>query len=149
MTEPQAEPQTARRPPLAGQAGRILVVDDDAISCEVAKWILERYGFEVIVADSAATARRALQEQPPSLVLMDVHIGRVTGIDLVAALRNGEICIDSSVPVIMVTSDRTRGTLFKAIDLNIQGYILKPYLPDLLVDKVESALAASKADSEE
>lgn len=119
---------------------RILVVEDDPVCGELAKSILEKNGFEVTLADTALDAREALDKCPPALVLMDVHLGDASGIELVKFMRAGSTCSD--VPVIVVTSDRMRGTLLEATGVNVQGYLLKPYEPDLLVEKVTDLLGS-------
>ena len=122
---------------------KVLVVDDDATSCDLAKFILERHGYSVSLADSVEKARFGLNHNTPDLVLMDVHIGKMNGIEIVDAVRKGIVCDNPSIPIIMLTADRGRETLLSAAERNIQGYILKPYLPGVLVQKVESTLRAA------
>lgn len=122
---------------------RILVVEDDAISGELAKYILERNGFQVVVAKTAVAAKEALSRTPPDLVLMDIHLGDANGLQLIKRLRAGSTCPD--VPVVVTTSDRMRDTLLDAVDVNVQGYLLKPYQPSLLVEKVRAALEGPRA----
>jgi DNA-binding response OmpR family regulator len=120
---------------------RILVVEDDDTCAELLGSVLERSGFEVVVAATAFAAKEAMNERHPDLVLMDVHLGDWNGIDLVKALRaNG---MPADVPIIIVTSDRKRATLRNAIGVNVQGYILKPYEPGFLVSKVRAVLERS------
>ena len=123
----------------------ILIVDDDAISREIARFILEKYGFEVIVAESSKEAQRMLAAESPRLVLMDIHLGHANGIALIAALRKGHLSSNANVPVIYITSDSTMRTAGQAIGPDIQGYILKPYVPALLIKKVREALQGGAA----
>ncbi|HUT11275.1 MAG TPA: response regulator [Thermoguttaceae bacterium] len=122
---------------------RILVVEDDAISGAMAKHILERNGFEAIVAETVADAKAALIRHPPALVLMDIHLGNANGLRLIKALRIGHTCPD--VPIVIVTSDRMQDTVREAAGLKVQGYLLKPYQPHLLVGKVKAVLAESSS----
>ncbi|MHC4399263.1 MAG: response regulator [Planctomycetota bacterium] len=126
---------------------RILVVDDSDICSELAKGILERSGFEVIVADTAWEAKYVLNEGPPALVLMDIHLGDANGIELGKMMRSGTTC--PSVPVIVITGDRMRDTLLDAMGVNIQGYLLKPYEPSVLVGKIREVLHKSEQDEED
>jgi CheY-like chemotaxis protein len=130
------------RVPTSFTSSRILVVEDDTISGELAKHILERHGFDVVVAKTAVAAKEALSRHPPDLVLMDIHLGDANGLELIKRLRAGTTC--PNVPVIVTTSDRMRDTLFDAVDVNVQAYLLKPYQPSLLVQKVKTVLATSK-----
>jgi len=122
----------------------ILIVEDNAICGAMAKHILERNGFDVVVAASAEEAKGALTRHSPALVLMDIHLGNSNGLYLVKALRTGHTCPD--VPVVIVSSDRMQGTVHDAVDLNVQGYLVKPYPPSLLVEKVKSVLAESREE---
>lgn len=117
---------------------RILVVDDDDVSATVASGLLESFGFTVDVATNADSAMRVLSRQKPDLILMDVHLDHANGLDVVLTLREGLICPD--VPVIVVTADRSRGTLADALGVEVQGYVLKPYESTFLVEKVCNVL---------
>lgn len=118
---------------------QILVVDDEPVSLELAKFILEKNGFDVIAADSAATAKRLLENGEPALILMDVHLGDANGLRLVRTLRERNGCHD--VPVIVVTADSMRQTVCEAISVDVQGYLRKPYESAMLVEKVKNVLA--------
>lgn len=121
---------------------RILVVEDDPICIELARYILEYANFVVDVAQTPEEATALMQKHQPDLVLMDIHLEYANGIQLIAALRKGSVCPD--VPVIIVTSDIMRDTLSNAMDVDIQGYFLKPYDSQLLVEKVRAVLLESK-----
>ncbi len=125
-------------------SSRVLVVEDDTISGEMVKHILERNGFDVVVARTGMAAKEALSKLPPDLVLMDIHLDDANGLELIKRLRAGSTC--PNVPVIVTTSDRMRDTVLDAAGVNVQGYLLKPYRPDLLVQKVKAVLATSKAE---
>jgi DNA-binding NarL/FixJ family response regulator len=75
---------------------------------------------------------------------MDVHLGDVNGIELVKRMRRAHIGPD--VPVIVVTSDRIRETVLDAMAADVQGYLLKPYEPRILADKVGAVLEKWKAE---
>ncbi len=126
----------------ASPAGnRILIVEDDEISGELATNILEKSGFDVTVATTAHDAIDAVLEDSPALILMDIQLGDANGIDLVKTMRRRNICPD--VPVIVVTSDRMRETMLYAMTADVQDYILKPYEPRLLADKVGAILESN------
>ena len=72
-----------------------------------------------------------------------LHPGDANGIELVRMMRRRSICGD--VPVIVVTGDRMRETLRDAMRADVQGYVLKPYEPHVLAEKVGAALKKSKA----
>jgi DNA-binding NarL/FixJ family response regulator len=76
---------------------------------------------------------------------MDVHLGAANGLRLVEALRRGGRCPD--VPVIICSADRMAATVKIAARLNVQGYLLKPYMPSGLVTMVKSVLAQPTLES--
>ena len=123
----------------------ILLVEDSEICADIAQHILESHGLTVTVASNAAVAKLALEKHTPSLILMDVHLGTANGLRLVESLRHGGRCPD--VPVIVCSADRMATTVKLAAKLNIQGYVIKPYAPNVLVTKVKSVLAQSTLES--
>lgn len=126
---------------------RILVVDDNPLSCELAEWILIRNGFDAVSANTAEKAWRTLRADHFDAILMDVHLGHVNGIRLVAAIRSGCVCKNKHVPVIMVSADGTPSTVVSAAERSIQGYVVKPFSPAVLIDKINAVLktAAKRA----
>ena len=123
----------------------ILLVEDSEICADIAQHILENHGLKVTVAPNAAAAKVELERHTPSLILMDVHLGAANGLRLVESLRHGGRCPD--VPVIVCSADRMETTVKLAAKLNIQGYVVKPYAPNVLVTKVKSVLAQSTLES--
>ncbi|NLS90920.1 MAG: response regulator [Planctomycetaceae bacterium] len=130
--------------PVAGpsdDAPEVLLVEDSEICADIARHILESHGLNVTVAPTAELARIELEKRTPSLIVMDVHLGTANGLRLVKALRQGGLCPD--VPVIVCSADRMTTTVRLAARLNIQGYLVKPYVPNELVTRVKSVLAQS------
>ena len=121
---------------LAGR--RVLVIDDDEICGDLARFILEHQGCLVDVAETPHSASIRMMEHKPDVVLMDVHLGSANGIKLIESIRRGNRCPD--VPVIVVTADHDRYTFSEAIGILIQGYVLKPYDAHFLIDKVAEVL---------
>ncbi len=130
----------------AAKITRVLVVDDDQISGEFAKVVLEESGYVVDVARSPESARFAFDRHCPDLVLMDVHLGHANGVKLVAAMRKGTVFPE--VPVVMVTSDRTYETVTDAASVKIQGYIIKPFDTRFLIKKIRNVLRESQPGEE-
>lgn len=119
--------------------GPILVVEDDEVSGELAKGILELNGFEVILARTLSDAKAAFVRHRPPLVLVDIHLGSDNGIDLVRAIRTKSTW--PHTPIIMVSSDQHRRTVMDAGEAKVQGYLIKPYDPAALITRVQAALA--------
>jgi chemosensory pili system protein ChpA (sensor histidine kinase/response regulator) len=124
-------------------ADAVLLVEDDIVSAELGRGLLERNGFRVVVARSGDAAIHELVRQKPALVLMDIHLGSSDGLHVVKMMRSRSELED--VPVIIVTSDRHRDTLFDALETHVQGYLLKPYQPKEFIEKVKNAMHGSQS----
>jgi CheY-like chemotaxis protein len=119
--------------------GAVLIVEDDIVSAELARRILERNGYDAVVAKTDDEAISELSKRRFQLVLMDVHLGTGDGLRVVRMMRaRTDLQV---IPVIVITSDRQRDTLFEAAELQVQGYLLKPYHPKELIHKVKSAIS--------
>jgi CheY-like chemotaxis protein len=124
---------------------KILLVEDNEICADMAQHILESHGLDVTVASTAETAKIALERQVPSLIVMDVHLGATNGLRLVEAVRHGGQC--PNVPVIVCSADRMAATVQLAARLDVQEYLVKPYVPSVLVSKVKGVLARTAMES--
>lgn len=113
---------------------RVLVIDDDAAIVKTANRMLSMEGFDVVGCSNPDEAL-ALSEQV-DVVLCDVHLGTMTGMELIKRLRKTGV----EAPVIMISGDRTRETVVDCIDAGIVDYIIKPFSRALLVEKVTTHL---------
>lgn len=119
----------------------ILVVDDSAPLRTVTRNLLSKRGFDIVEAGDAAQAIRFLQGGGRvDLVLSDVEMPNMDGVEMLAIIR-GRLQ-RKELPVVMVTSVRDLNVLKKAKTLGVQGWVLKPYDHDILVQIVRKALAA-------
>jgi DNA-binding response OmpR family regulator len=130
-------------PEESGAADTVLLVEDDIVSAELARGLLERNGFYVIVAKTGDAAIHELVRQRPALVLMDIHLGSSDGLHVVKMMRSRSDLQD--IPVIIVTSDRHRDTLFDAMETRVQGYLLKPYQPKEFIEKVKNVMHGAQS----
>jgi DNA-binding NarL/FixJ family response regulator len=117
---------------------RVLVVDDDRGYRALARNLLERAGFSVVEAANADEALAAAEDSPPHVVLLDVHLPRVSGYELFRELRDRH---GEDLPIMFVSGarteayDRTVGLLLGAED-----YLVKPFDPDELVARVRRSV---------
>ena len=111
---------------------KILVVDDEADVCDFVKGFFEERGFEVIMALSGAEALKALRKQKPGLILLDITMKGIDGIETLKRIR----AADKNVNVIMVTASDDQGTMDEAAKLGACKYISKP----LVLETLESAV---------
>ncbi len=83
---------------------RVLVVDDDADTRELYRWVFETRGFDVEEAENGAIAVALAHAHPPDLVLLDNDMPVMTGLDAARALRADPTC--AAVPILMLSGDR-------------------------------------------
>jgi len=117
----------------------ILVVEDDPDIRHLVSYKLTKGGFDVVEAPDGAAALRAARESPPDLVLLDVRMPRMSGIEVCRELRAG--ALDPRVPIIMLTARARPQDLEQGYAAGATEYIVKPFSPRDLQDRVEAALA--------
>ena len=116
--------------------GNILVVDDDADIREVLADRLESLGYRVFAAETAKVGLELLERQNPQLVLLDIEMPDMNGIDMLREIRRGE----HDVTVVMITA---YGTIERAVEAMKEGaydFIPKPFEPDHIALIVAKAL---------
>lgn len=114
-------------------AKRILVVDDSAFARRTLRQILERGGFEVEEATGGNEAMERYQLQKPDLVLLDVVMGEVGGIEVLKSLRQ----IDPEAAVLIATADIQMTTKEEAIGAGAAGLVNKPFKPEEVLGEVQ------------
>lgn len=118
---------------------RVLVVEDDATVSDVVVRYLEREGYEVeSVPDGAAALDRAIAE-PPDLVLLDVMLPGLDGLEVCRRLR-----AVSAVPIIMLTARGEETDRITGLDRGADDYVTKPFSPRELTARVRSVLRRSR-----
>jgi len=117
---------------------RILLVEDNDQNRELFEFLLEEAGYEIVSAPDAVSAREAFNAELPDLVLMDMSLPGIHGLDLVREIRG--LPGGSDVPVIAVTALAMRGDKEKFLAGGCDGYIAKPIEPAAFVSEVERFL---------
>ncbi|MEZ5997684.1 MAG: ATP-binding protein, partial [Hyphomonas sp.] len=128
--EPAKLPDTHARAkaadePLSLSGTRALVVDDNGINRRVARSFLEHYGLVISEAADGFEALELLAKEPFDLVLMDVHMPRLDGVEAFHRLRDME-SPNRTTPVVALTADSMRGDREKFMAKGFDGYISKP-----------------------
>ena len=112
----------------------VLIVDDDRTHRQILKMTLVRGGFSVRELDSGRTALAAAKEQQPDLVLLDIAMPGMSGLEVCAQLKADEIT--RALPVIMLTAVATPEHIQRALDAGAADYILKPFDPERVLKAV-------------
>src|SRR3984893_4609427 len=104
--------------------GRLLIVDDNEMNRDMLARRLERKGYEVDVAESAKLLLERVQQDGADLVLLDIEMPEVSGLEALRLLREAYSPID--LPIIMVTAKNQSEDIVKALDLGANDYLTKP-----------------------
>lgn len=120
-----------------------LLVDPSITMRRIITHILRSAGFETILeAGDAGEAAAHLGEQgnPLSLMITEWDLPAGSGLDLVAQLRGNQESAET--PVLMLTARNSREEVMQAVEAGVDGYVLKPFSPELLRAKIDQALPA-------
>jgi two-component system, chemotaxis family, chemotaxis protein CheY len=116
---------------------KILIVDDSALSRRTLRRILESAGYEAVEADDGMAALEIYFLEKPRLVLLDLVMKGMYGLDVLLKLRE----MDPHVRVVVASADIQSSTRQMAEEAGALGFINKPFLPEQVIANVESALA--------
>jgi len=119
--------------------GRILVVDDSGLARRRARGILESAGYEVIEAEDGMSALEHYVVSKPDLVLLDLVMKGMYGLDVLTKLRQ----IDGAARVIVVSADVQTSSHDMVADAGAAGFLTKPIEADEVLTLVGSTLAGT------
>ncbi|GLZ28743.1 DNA-binding response regulator [Lentzea sp. NBRC 105346] len=122
-----------------GEQGRVLVVDDDETVRDVVRRYLEVAGFDVDVAGDGAEGLRLFSATGPDLVVLDVMMPRLNGLEVCRRLRQV-----SQVPVVMLTALGEEENRIAGLQLGADDYVTKPFSPKELTLRVASVLRRAR-----
>ena len=117
---------------------RVLVVEDERTVSEVVERYLRREGYEVAVAADGAEGLRLAKEWVPELVVLDLMLPEVDGLEVCRQLRK-----ESQVPIIMLTARGEETDRVVGLEIGADDYMVKPFSPRELVARVKSVLRRS------
>jgi chemosensory pili system protein ChpA (sensor histidine kinase/response regulator) len=110
----------------------VMVVDDSLTVRRVTQRLLERSGYEVLLAKDGVDALRQLQDVRPDVMLVDIEMPRMDGFDLTRHVRGTELT--RSIPIVMITSRTADKHRRMAMELGVNAYLGKPYQDNELLD---------------
>ena len=119
----------------------ILVVDDEPKIVRLARDYLEQSGFRVLPADDGSTAVAAARHEKPDLVVLDLNLPGMDGLDVCRLLRR-----ESNVPIIMLTARAEEMDRLIGLELGADDYIVKPFSPRELVARVRAVLRRTQGE---
>ena len=117
----------------------VLYVEDNEYNRKIVRQLLSRTTYRLREAADGESALGMVREERPDLVLMDVQLPKMSGLDVTRALRTDPATAD--VPIIVVTSFALSGDEQRALAAGASAYIAKPYSPRELLALIQQFLA--------
>jgi chemosensory pili system protein ChpA (sensor histidine kinase/response regulator) len=134
---PAASAAAAPRKPV------VMVVDDSLTVRKVTQRLLEREGYQAVLAKDGVDALEQLQQSVPDLMLVDIEMPRMDGFDLTRHVRGNEAT--QAIPIIMVTSRTADKHRNYALGLGVNAYFGKPFQEPILLAAIAGLLGADVA----
>ena len=121
---------------------RILIVDDEERIVQTVKAYLDQEGFKTYTASDGEEALRAFEEKGPDLIVLDLMLPRLSGIEVTKKIR-----ATSNVPIIMLTAKASEADRVVGLELGADDYVVKPFSPRELVARVRAVLRRIDGDT--
>jgi signal transduction histidine kinase/ActR/RegA family two-component response regulator len=129
---PAASAQTAKV--------RVLLAEDNIINQKVATRMLERLGYDVIVAGDGRQALDLLENEAIDVVLMDVQMPELDGFEATRLIREREAAAGGHVPIVAMTAHAMAGDKERCLQAGMDGYVSKPVQKDELLAAIQGAI---------
>ncbi len=121
---------------------KILVVDDDLELLGLVAYALRQAGYLVVEASDGVAAMAAFEREEPSLVILDVNLPRLSGLEVCKRVR----AASPDVPIMMLTVRSGEEDQVQALDLGADDYLTKPFSPRTLLARVRALLRRAGSD---
>jgi two-component system response regulator MtrA len=122
---------------------RVLVVDDDQALSEMLGIVLRAEGYEALFCDDGSKAQGIFKETKPDLVLLDLMLPGIDGIEVCKRIRS-----ESGVPIVMLTARGDTLDVVKGLESGADDYIVKPFKPKELVARIKARLRKDDVKAE-
>jgi DNA-binding response OmpR family regulator len=117
----------------------VLVVDDDPDVCDLVTYKLEQSGFDVRRASDGDGALREVAKQIPDLVLLDIMMPGISGLEVLQRWRGS--AATAAMPVIMLTAKAQENDVERGFELGADDYVVKPFSPRELARRVTTVMS--------
>ncbi len=121
---------------------RILIVEDDPDIAQLVARYLEKAGFTTEIASSGRDALQAVGVRPPDLLVLDLMLPQIDGLEVCRMLRAG--AATSALPIIMLTARAEESERIVGLELGADDYLAKPFSPGELVARVRALLRRAR-----
>jgi two-component system, OmpR family, response regulator MtrA len=129
---------------LNGMKSRVLVVDDDPALAEMLTIVLRGEGFDTAVVGDGTRALPAVRDLRPDVVLLDLMLPGMNGIDVCRAIRT-----ESGVPIVMLTAKTDTVDIVLGLESGADDYVVKPFKPKELVARIRARVRRTETEPAE
>lgn len=140
----QSAPQISN----TGNGLRILLAEDNVVNRQLAVRLLEKRGYTVVIAKNGIEALAAVEREEIDMVLMDVQMPEMDGLEAIRAIRSNEKISKRHLPIISLTAHVMKGDREKSIEAGADDYIPKPIQPANLFAAMERMNPSRRDDGE-
>jgi two-component system chemotaxis response regulator CheY len=117
---------------------KILFVDDSESIREIVNFTLENEGYEVLLSDNGKNALAHLNGQDINLIITDLHMPEMNGIDLIKEVR--QMSKYQRIPILFLTTESQSEKKMEARDAGATGWIIKPFVPTKLLAAINKVM---------
>ncbi len=119
--------------------GKILIIDDDESIIQILEARLSSYGYQVIYSQNGDNIINKVKSEKPNLILLDILMPSKDGFIVCSELKEDRYT--KKIPIIMLTSKSDTQSVKKALYMGAVDYIVKPFNPTIIIQKIENVLA--------
>ena len=120
---------------------RIVIADDDPVIISLVSVRLEIAGYEMLTAANGNEALALIRKSKPLAVILDIDMPGKSGIEVLDAIKADPAT--DTLPVMMLTGERDSGTVMQAMGSGAGDYMVKPFQPDRLLDRIDRMVRSS------
>lgn len=117
---------------------KVLLVEDNPQNRYLITFLLQKSGYEVVIAEDGEEAVEAVPQHRPDVILMDVQLPKIDGYEATRRIKSDERF--SAIPVLALTAHSMKGDRTKALEAGCDDYITKPVDIDVLLRRIEEVL---------
>ena len=117
---------------------KVLVVEDNCDNLRLISYALQRYGYEIISADTGTKGVEMAIAEHPDFIIMDINLPEIDGLEATRRIRQSKA--NGSIPIIAITSYAMAGDMRLVMEAGCTGYFEKPIDPLTIMDKIHALL---------
>ncbi len=121
---------------------QILIVEDEEDILDVLKYNLHKVGYRTLEAPNGETARNLIREATPNLILLDLMLPGINGLDLCKILKKDEVT--KGIPIVMLTAKSSEEDIVAGLEMGAEDYVVKPFSPRVLLARIQNVLCRNQ-----